>query len=85
MTNCDLMTLNVLPLGHSMTVTALGGEEHIRLRLADLGLCEGCVVRCVGEAPLGDPRAYEVRGAVLALRRRDAQWVLGVGGGYGMP
>lgn len=48
----------------------------MRRRLQDLGMVPGAFVECVGISPLGDPAAYRIRGAVIALRRRDAQAVL---------
>ena len=51
----------------------LGGA--MRRRLQDIGLIPGTSVRCVGVSPLGDPRAYEIRGAVIALRNDDAEAV----------
>lgn len=41
----------------------------------DLGFVPGAQVECLGRSPLGDPAAYRVRGAVVALRRRDAQLI----------
>ena len=38
----------------------------------DLGLTHGARVRCLFAAPGGDPRAYRIRGAVIALRSEDA-------------
>ena len=81
----EFMTLDALEVGDRMVVAALGGEEHMRRRLEDLGFDEGCEVCCIGIAPLGDPRAYLVRGAVIALRQSDAAWVFGMGGSYGSP
>jgi len=45
-------------------------------RLLDLGLIPGTAVYCQGAAPAGDPVAYQIRGAVIALRRKDATSVL---------
>ena len=44
----------------------------MRRRLLDLGFTEGTKVRCLFDAPGGDPKAYWVRGAIIALRREDA-------------
>ena len=44
----------------------LGGE--MRRRLLDMGLTANTEVECVGRSPLGDPAAYLVRGAVIAIR-----------------
>ena len=37
-----------------------------------MGLIEGTSVECVGKSPLGDPAAYLVRGAVIALRSQES-------------
>lgn len=47
-------------------------DRNIGSRLRDIGFSEGCEVRCVGRSPLGDPSAFSVRGAVIALRREDS-------------
>ncbi len=47
-------------------------DRDMRRRLTDLGLIPGTEVACVGESPAGDPKAYRVRGTVLAIRREDA-------------
>ena len=48
----------------------LGGA--MRRRLLELGLIPGTRVRCLLRAPSGSPIAFEVRGAMIALRRGDA-------------
>ncbi len=70
-------TLNELRPGESATVRGLlpdNGRKIIR-RLMDLGLTRGARVRCLFAAPSGEPRAYLIRGAVIALRREDAALV----------
>jgi ferrous iron transport protein A len=44
--------------------------------LLDLGLTRDTVVEAVQKSPAGDPIAYLVRGAVIALRSEDASDVL---------
>ena len=41
-------------------------------RLLDIGFTAGTEVACLYAAPSGEPRAYLVRGAVIALREEDA-------------
>lgn len=52
---------------------ALRGVE--RRRMLDLGLVPGTEVRVVRPAPGGDPVAYRIRGAVVALRRQQAEQI----------
>ena len=70
-----ICSLSALSEGASAEVTAVRAEAAVRRRLYDLGLAPGCRVDCVGASPAGDPRAYRVRGAVLALRQSDADAV----------
>ncbi|MGN1346902.1 MAG: ferrous iron transport protein A [Eubacteriales bacterium] len=64
---CDLSP------GESATVCFLeDGGRNLSTRLADLGLTAGAAVTCTMRSPLGDPCAYLIRGAVIALRRADA-------------
>lgn len=50
-------------------------QDNANKRLQDLGLLEGTKVTCVGESPLGDPKAFDIRGTVAAVRKKDAQAV----------
>lgn len=62
--------------GQSATVRELSAEGALRRRLQDIGLIQGTRVECIGASPLGDPCAYLIRGAVIALRGEDAAFIL---------
>ncbi len=62
--------------GERGRVRALMNEGSIRRRLLDIGLIENTVVECLGYSPAGDPGAYLIRGAVIAIRAKDAQRIL---------
>ncbi|MCH3971817.1 MAG: ferrous iron transport protein A [Oscillospiraceae bacterium] len=72
----DRTPLAALAPGHSGEVAALTAAGPMRRRLQDIGLISGTQVSCVLRAPAGDPTAYAIRGAVIALRREDAAHVL---------
>lgn len=67
------MTLNELAIGHSATITAVGGEGPLRCRLLDMGLIPHTVVTLQKVAPMGDPIQIQVRGYELTLRIEDAK------------
>ena len=67
-----MLCLNQLKPGEEAVVTSISGENR---RLRDLGLIEGTKVKCVLKSPLGDPAAYKIRGAVVAIRREDAAYI----------
>lgn len=68
--------LTNLQEGESAQVASLMNTGSIKRRLQDLGLVEGTKVECIQKSPFGDPVAYGIRGAVIALRTEDAQAVL---------
>ena len=67
------MTLDSLAVGQRAAVAGLSAPEDQRRRLLDLGFTPGGTVAAVQESPWGDPVAYAVCGAVIALRRADAR------------
>ncbi|MBE6787213.1 MAG: ferrous iron transport protein A [Ruminococcaceae bacterium] len=48
----------------------------MRRRLLDLGLISGTKVKCVEVSPFGDPKAFSIRGAVIALRKSECKQIL---------
>ena len=58
--------------GEKALVSGMYSQGGIRRRLRDMGLVEGAEVECLMKSPLGDPVAYLIKGAVIALRREDA-------------
>ena len=68
-------TLWDLTRGESATVTAVTAKSAMRRRLQDIGLVPGTRVKSVNRGMMGGPTAYLVRGAVIALRRKDAESV----------
>ena len=64
---CDLMP------GQRAVVAGLTATGGMRRRFLDLGLLADTPVRCVGRSPCGDPSAYLIRGAVIAIRAADGR------------
>jgi DtxR family Mn-dependent transcriptional regulator len=69
--------LTSLKLGESRSVTGISPacQGLQRRRLLDLGLVPGTEVTAVMTSPTGDPTGYRIRGAVIALRREQAELV----------
>lgn len=66
------MTLDKLAIGKSGTITAVGGEGALRLRLLDMGIIPRTRVSVIKRAPLGDPIEIQIRGYELTIRLDDA-------------
>ena len=72
----DTFSLNSLPVGKRCKVAALLSNGKQRRRMLDLGLVQGTNVEALQKSPSGDPIAYYIRGAVIALRDEDASKIL---------
>ncbi len=70
-------TLAELQEGQDARVVEIRGglQGPQRRRLMDLGLVPGTVVRAELKSAGGDPTAYRVRGALIALRSDQARWI----------
>lgn len=65
-----------LEVGERAVVERLETAGSMRRRLLDIGLCQGAAVECVGKSPMDDPRAYLIRGAIIAIRSYDSKTVI---------
>ena len=68
--------LNRLCPGESAFVKGLNNNGALRRRLLDMGIVEGTRVECLGMSPGGDPKAFLVRGAGLAIRGQDCRDII---------
>jgi ferrous iron transport protein A len=71
-----LIPLHQLPIGSAARVRELIVEGNIRRRMLDLGLVYDTQVEAMQRSPSGDPTAYQIRGAVIALRSEEASKIL---------
>lgn len=70
------MSLVNLSPGESAAVKEILCGGGMKRRLLDLGLTQGTVIKCVGKSPMGDPLAFSIRGAVIAIRKEDCRNIL---------
>lgn len=72
----DRVRLNLVPEGKTVRVRELLSTGSMRRRLLDMGLIEGTKISCLQKSPAGDPVAYLIRGAVIALRSEDSSQIV---------
>ncbi len=77
--------LSELRPGESGTVARLELDGAQRRRLMDLGLVPGTRITVAFASPLEDPKAYQVRKALIALRDEQARRVVVTSGAAGSP
>lgn len=70
------ITLNDIKPGERGIIHSLSATGSMRRRLLDLGLIQNTQVECIGRSPWGDPSAFLIRGAVIAIRSKDCRNIL---------
>ena len=68
-------TLNEIPLNQKVYIEDLNCIGNIRRRLLDLGLVKGAIITPVLDSPMHNPRAFFIRGTLIALRNEDANLI----------
>ena len=70
------IAMNNIEINATATVRKINAPEGIRRRLMDIGLTENSKIECIGKSPTGDPSAYLICGAVIAIRASDCADIL---------
>lgn len=71
----NIVTLTNLPLNQKGIINKLNCNGNIRRRLLDLGLIKGSSITPVLISPSKDPRAFDIRGTLIAIRKEDANYI----------
>lgn len=71
-----MQTLDTLSVGERCVIKSLNENGNMFTRFVDMGIIPKTQVECVGESPSGDPKAYLIRGAVIAIRDNDCKGIL---------
>lgn len=71
-----MSSLKDIKPGQRAIVRSLCSTGGMRRRLLDIGLVENTEVECLGRSPCGDPSAYLIRGAVIAIRAEDCSGII---------
>lgn len=69
------MTLNELKVGEKATVKNVLDESSMKQRFIDIGIITGTKLECVLISPFKNPKAYMIKGAVIAIRDEDAKFI----------
>ena len=68
--------LSELPLNQKGYIKELNCTGNIRRRLLDLGFVEGSCIIPILVSPLHDPRAFSIRGSLIAIRKEDCNNII---------
>ena len=64
-----------LEKGQKCIVNKVSTKSELYRRLLDIGVIPDTLIECVATSPQGDPKAFLIRGAVIALRKTDCQGI----------
>lgn len=74
--NLDTFDLSLLPVGSCGTIVDIEAKGLEKDRFIDLGFAPTLEIKALFKSPAQNPAAYEVMGAVLALRKEDASKII---------
>lgn len=69
------VSLDQLRPKESGIVLKINATDKIKRRFLDLGIIPSTEIQVLYESPFHDPKAYLIRGAVIALRKEDAAMI----------
>lgn len=60
----------------TVKVIDISAKGDLRRRFLDLGIIKGTEIKVLYKSPFGDPRAYLIRGTVIAIREEEARKII---------
>ncbi len=69
-------SLNNLPLKKAAIINSVKCSDNLKNRMYDLGILNNSVITPIYRSPFGDPTAYLIKNAVVALRQKDCMNIL---------
>lgn len=66
------MILSKINLDEEVRVVEIDAEGELRRRFFDLGIIKNTIIEPLYISPFGDPKAYLIRGTVIAIRHDEA-------------
>ena len=72
----SLLPLDTIPSDKKATVVAILSRGNERRRHLDLGIVPGTNIKMLFESHSKNPKAYLIRGTVIAIRNQDANKIL---------
>ena len=67
------MMLSDAKIGGKYIVSGIYSGNDMRRRILDIGITVGSKIESLFASPFGEPVAYLIRGAVIALRREESE------------
>lgn len=69
------MKLKEAEISSIVKVVSIDAKGELRRRFFDLGIIEGTIIEVLYRSPFGDPTAFLIRGAVIAMREEESEMI----------
>ena len=70
-----MMKLNEMEINKTCKIVRINRKDDIKRRLLDLGMIKGTKITPVLISPSGDPKAFDIRGTLIAIREDDTKLI----------
>ena len=70
-----MMKLNEMEINKTCKIVRINCKDDIKRRLLDLGMIKGTKITPVWISPSGDPKAFDIRGTLIAIREDDTKLI----------
>ena len=71
----DMMKLNEMEINKTCKIVRINCKDDIKRKLLDLGMIKGTKITPVLISPSGDPKAFDIRGTLIAIREDDTKLI----------
>lgn len=68
-------SLNKIPIGKTVIIKEISSLSPCRLRLLDIGITPSTPITPIFKSPLNNPKAYLIKGTVIALRDEETGYI----------
>ena len=70
-----ITTLNKLKINQSAIVINIDDKSNLKRRFEDLGIIKGEKISCELESIFKDPKAFLIKGCLIAIRNDDSKYI----------
>ncbi len=71
----QIKTLDTLAGGENARISGVRVSKSMKRRMQDIGFLDGVLIRCLFRGTAGEPAAFMINGAVIALRREEMRQI----------
>ena len=71
-----IISLDKLKINENGIIYNIDSKLDLKRRLEDLGITKGSIIKYEFTSPFNDPKAYLIKGCIIAIRNEDAKKIM---------